>query len=136
MTKNVYDIYKTDDEIESQKGIELDFGSFSIRILRAGNANKKYTMAMKKHGKKYKTQLEDQFIENEEVRAIMIIVYAESVVIDWKGITDKTGKEMPFSKENCIKLFNDLPELFKRITQEAENFTNFKKEEIEKTKKS
>ena len=135
MGKNVYDIFKTDEKLESEKGIVLDFGEFQIRILRASKKNKKYMLAMKKFHNKFERQMQKKILSDDKAHDILTQVYAESIVIDWKGVKDDKGKDMPYSQEACLKLFNDLPEMFKMIVEEAESITNFQKE-AEKAKKN
>lgn len=133
---NVYEIFKTNENLEKKKGITLEFGEFSFQILRAGNKNKNYSKISRKLSKKYKRQIETETIDDEIGRELLIKIYAESVVIDWKGIQDESGKDMPFTVENCIKLLTDLPDLFGMIHSEANNFSNFLGEATEKAKKS
>lgn len=132
---NVYDIFKTDKKLEAEKGIELDYEDFSFQILRASSANKKFMKSYSKITKKYEKQLDRGILGPEKNEKIMHRLYAESIVIGWKGIKDEKGKEIPFSSENCIKLFVDLPELYLVIHQEANNMNNFRGE-TEKAKKN
>lgn len=136
MSKNVYERYKTNKDLESGKGVELDFGDFAFTILRAGNLNKDYDKAAKKFSKKYQRQIRDESIDKEVAKKILIKVYADAVIIGWRGITDESGKVLSFSKENCIKLFTDLPDLFDTVHEEANKFTNFLSEGTEDAKKS
>lgn len=135
MTKNVYDVFKTIDDLETKKGIVLDFGEFSFTILRAGLKNKKFTQALTKHSRKHQKKIQKGLLTKEQDREILVNVYADAIVVDWKGIKDDSGKNLPFNRENCVKLLEDLPDLFEMIHEEANNMTNFQKE-TEEIKKS
>lgn len=132
---NVYDIFKTDDKLESEQGILLDFGEFRIRILRASKKNKKYTIAMKKIQNRYQKQIQKNILPEDKAHEIMMSVYSEAIVIGWEGIKDEKGKDIPYSKETCFGLFNELPEMFKMVVEEAESISNFQKEKEDEKKK-
>ena len=57
--------------------------------------------------------------------------YAEAVIIGWRGVKDHQGRELPFTKENAVKLLTDLPELFADIRGQAKDIANFRKAAIE-----
>jgi hypothetical protein len=61
----------------------------------------------------------------------MVQAFAETVVLDWEGVLDREDNEIPFSSENVVKIFTDLPDLFDVIQEEASNLTNYLMEEIE-----
>lgn len=48
-------------------------------------------------------------------------------VISWSGIVED-GKEVPYSKEECIRLMTDYPFLREAVTQESEQLLNFRPE--------
>jgi len=125
-----YAQFKTDSKVE-KKGITLDFGSFAIRIARAGGANKAYAKALMKHVKPYRKAFQAGTLDAKTQSEIMAKVYADSVVLDWVNVMDAEGNEMPFSHENVVKLFTDLPELFQQVIADAENYRNFKEVEAE-----
>jgi hypothetical protein len=52
----------------------------------------------------------------------------ETVLLGWESVTGPDGKPLEFSKENAVKLFTDLPDLFKDIRETAEDMTLFKLE--------
>lgn len=133
---SVYKVFQTSENLEKNKGITLDYGEFSFQILRAGNKNKKYNIIAKKLSKKYKRQIEADTINDQAGRKLLVEIYSEAIIIDWKGIQDKSGKDLVFNTENCIKIMSDLPDLFEVIHEESNKFSNFLAEETEKAKKS
>lgn len=128
--------YQTSEKLEAEKGIWLEFPECdcSFQILRAGGKNKRYTKAAEKYGKKFKRAIEQGKLSRDKDREIMLNIYSESVIIGWKGVKDDNGKDLPFTPENCKKIFKEVDDLFKIIAEEASNFVNFQ-EEIEEVKK-
>lgn len=121
---SLYARFKTDSESE-KNGIDIDFGDgVGIKVARAHTSNPKYVDAIKEFfGDKTKTEL--QSTNTEKSLKLLAEIYAKSVVLDWWGVTDENGVEMPCTKENVKKLFLDLPDLFEKIRDMASDHENF-----------
>lgn len=132
---NLYDMFKTDEKHESN-GIELDYGDCQIRIARAGGSNKKYGDLLSKRLKPYRRQMDTGTMDNTVAEKILAEVYAETVIIGWTNVKDREGNVMKFTKENCVKLLLDLPELFRDIQEQASKVANFREAEIEEDTKN
>jgi len=61
----------------------------------------------------------------------MAEVYAETVLLGWTGVADENGTPLPFTKENCVKLLTDLPDLFRDIQEQAQRVANFRAADLE-----
>lgn len=46
-------------------------------------------------------------LTDEENKKLNVRFYAEYIVKNWKGFTDRVGKDIPFSVDNAKKLFSD-----------------------------
>lgn len=136
----MYDTFETDSTME-QDGVYLDYGDFRIRIAHAGQGNSKYVRYMEKKLKPVRRAMEAGALSNERSMAIMMDIYAKTIVLDWNvkdssgewksGIEAKNGEVLPFSEENVIFTFKALPNLFLDIQQQASSIANFRKEDIE-----
>lgn len=126
-----YDLFQSDKELEAGKGVVLEYPGFEILIHRAGGANKKFEKIFTEKFKPHRRKHEQGLLDSETAEQIMIEAYAEGVVIGWKNVKGPDGKDIPFSVQNCVKLFTDLPELFKDVQDQANSFTTFRKIEEE-----
>lgn len=130
---SLYKQFKTDNSLEKE-GIVLEYGENSkgkpiaIRIARAGGANKAYEKRMEIRVKPYRRQIQNETMESALVERIVKEVYAETVVIGWENVEDENGNPMEFSVENCIKLFDDLPDLFRDIQEQSQRAALFRAE--------
>jgi len=128
---SLYAKFETDRSLEKQ-GITLDYGPNSqgkqieIKIARAGGANTTYLKRMEARAKPHRLQIQHETIDRIVLENIVKEVYAETVVLGWSGVEDREGADMPFTKENCIKLFNDLPELYADIQAQAQSAALFR----------
>lgn len=136
----LYDTFETDPTRE-QEGVFLDYGDFRIRIAHAGQGNSKYVKYMEKTLKPVRRAMEAGAMSNERSMAIMMDIYAKTIVLDWQtkdsagdwkpGIEAKNGELLTFSPENVILTFKALPNLFLDIQQQATSIANFRREELE-----
>ena len=130
-TKSIYEKFATDNKSE-QEGIVLDYGDgLEIRIARAGGSNIKFEKAVQKKMRKYGLQAKHDLLEPEQMREVMREVLAETVVLSWKGVTNREGTALEFTRDNCIQLFKDLPDLFEDIMEQSRKAALFKKDILE-----
>lgn len=124
--KNIYDKFGTDKKLE-QEGITLDYGDgLEVRIARAGGSNTKFEKAVQAKMRKFGLQAKHDLLDADQMREVMREVLAETVVLGWSGVTDREGNALPFNRENCIKLFKDLPDLFEDVLEQSRKAALFK----------
>lgn len=124
-----YDLFKNNEELESGAGVTIEYPGFSITIHRAGGSNKRFAQLLNAKMKPYRHQFERGMLADDVSRRILLESYAEGVVIGWKNVKDADGNDMAFTKENVVKLFSDLPDLFSDIKQQAEDAALFREEQ-------
>jgi hypothetical protein len=133
--------FKTDAKSETE-GIWLDYGDGQqIKVARAGRTNKAFQAAGQKFLRKYRQQFKHGIIPQEVQEKIAYESYAKCIVLDWKGVRaedigDKGRKEVPFSFENCVKLFKNLPDLFDDVQAQAQDQKLFLEEVREEDSKN
>lgn len=126
----LYQAFETNKDLESS-GIELDYGKNSkgapirIKIARAGGANKRFAKVLDRLLRPYKRQLANDQLSDDVAKDVMIQAYADSVVLGWEGVEDREGNPMEFSRDNVVRLFNDLPELFLDVQQQSQKAALF-----------
>lgn len=128
---NPYQMYKTNTAAEADQGIALDYGTFTIRVARAGGANKKFGKLLNDRLKPYRRQIDNDTLGEGIAEKVMAETYADAVILGWDGVTDESGKPLVYCRANVIKLLLDLPELFLDIQQQAVKAGNFRIEERE-----
>lgn len=106
-------------------------------IARSGNKN--FNKALTEAYEKNREALEAGGDKADELaEQVMLGVMADTVILDWKNVGLK-GKELPYSRENVIKLLS-MPELrdfrieIMNLAEDAEAYRL--KEEAEQTKNS
>jgi hypothetical protein len=128
---SLYKQFKSDENLE-KSGILLEYGfnsaglPITIRIARAGGGNTAYSKRMEHKVKPYRRQIQTETIDTQVVEKLLREVYAETVVLGWENVEDGDGNPMAHSVSNCIKLFEDLPDLFKDIQEQSQRSALFR----------
>lgn len=118
-------LYETDPELE-RSGIEYHVGSAVFRIARTGGANVRYNKKLEQLCRPYRKQIQSNTLDRDTLTRLGQEAFAHTVLLNWDGVTfDDLGDEgntelAPFSPDNAMKLFANLPDLFDDL-QEAAN---------------
>ena len=130
---SLYKQFKTDENLE-KSGIWFQYGfnyeGKPIRILcaRAGGSNTKFLSALERKGKPYRSLIQNDSMDKDLIKRLTIEAYAEKVVLNWENVENAEGEELEFSVEACIKLFEDLPDLFTDLQEQTQKSAFFKAE--------
>jgi hypothetical protein len=127
-TVSTYSTFKTNPTLESE-GVVVDFGDAgAFRIARAGGANQRFHRRMATLTKPHRQSINLGTISQDVLDEITRTAYAETIIIGWERVTDEAGQPLTFSKDNCMKLLADLPELFGQIIGASQRVAYFKQE--------
>jgi len=124
---NIHSVFSTDQGLE-KAGITIDYGDFQVRIARAGGANKEFSKLLDRLTKPYRRAIDTGTIDLKIAERIEHEVYARSVILGWEGVTDSKDKPIKFTPEACMQLFEDLPDFFIDIRQQAQTVVLFRAE--------
>ena len=133
---SLYKTFQTSQHLE-KNGIELQYGEndkgeeILIRIARAGGANSAYNKRLEALVKPYRRQITSETIDNRVLEKLILQAFAETVVLGWSGVEDAEGNALECTVENVIKLFTDLPDLFKDVQDQAQKSVLFREEILE-----
>lgn len=127
---SLYSLFKTNSNLETN-GIWIEYGKNTrIKIARAGGQNKKYLASATKMNTEYKHQIANDLLEEELAEKLLLDVFVDTVILDWKGVTDEKGIELPFCTENVRQVMTDLPDLFQDLRRMAGTLSLFREEII------
>lgn len=129
MKTNLDALFKTNSNLEKD-GVWFDVSigiSFLLRRFGGSNATK-VGQSMAKYHKPYAKLIDAKKLPEEETVAIMARVFADSCLVDWKGVTDSDGKEIPCSLDNAVELFKSLPELFNTLFNYCQEVDSFRED--------
>lgn len=133
----LYNLFKTDENLETD-GIFIEYGEtddgkpIRIKIARAGGSNKAFSKALEKATRPHRKAIQSGFLDNATADRLYKEVFAETVVLGWENVEGPDGKLLDFNRENVLKLFTDLPDLFQDLREQASNVSLFREEVMEK----
>lgn len=126
---SIYELYETDLAKEVEGFWHKVNKKISIKMARAGGANLSFTKAMEQKTREHRKRggaLEGDEMDIELVTEIMKEAFAECIILDWKGITNKEGKKVAFSVAAAKKMIADLPDLYSELRDAAGAASNFR----------
>lgn len=138
---SIYSMYKTSKEKEND-GIWVSFGLNSknketrVKLARATRTNAKYSKALERLTKPHKRQKELGTLSPEIENEIVLKAFAEAIVLDWENMEDENLKDMKYTKENVIKVLQDLPDFFNDLVDLTTKADIFKEEELQENAKN
>lgn len=127
MKTNLDSQFKTDKKKECEgvwcwvSGEEVGF-----LVKRFGNYNSpEVKKAMTLHSSKYSKQIADGTLTPEQNQEITVKSFVDACVIGWKGI-EIDGAFPEFTKELCVEVFTQLPDVFEIVSVYSLSIKNFK----------
>ena len=100
-------------------------------IARMGKSNKKYSKALEVATRPYRRQMELGTLANETAEAIFLKVFVDTILLGWEFVQDENEIFMDCKKENAIRLFEKLPELYEDLQKQANSVVLFRNEALE-----
>lgn len=123
---NLYDQFETHgDTITLNFGGDEQNGNTTIDVAFAGEGNVAFQKAMERLMAPYR-HIDKKDIGVKNVQRILRQAYAEGVVKGWSNVRDREGNPIDFTAENVVKLFADLPVLFRKVQEQAMDSSNFR----------
>ncbi len=126
MKTNLDQFFKSDKASESE-GVWFDISDTTgFLVKRFGGYNSTEVKAkLAKYYKPYAKLVELGTLDENKEKEIMIRVFVESCLMDWKGV-EIDGVEAKFEKELAIKFLLELPALADTLIEHATNFKNYR----------
>jgi hypothetical protein len=117
--------YKTD-EVAETDGKWFDLGdNVQVKVVRMDNPQ----------ARKLRNQLNRPYqgrtIPEDKLDDIINKVMAQTVVKDWKNVTDENGNEVPFTPETAFRLFKKFPDFRDDVGAFAADREQFRADALE-----
>lgn len=128
MKTNLDKFFKANTALE-QDGVNFEIDeNISFKVRRFGSSNSKIKAALATYYKPYIKQIELGTLPTEKSIEINAKVFVDTCLVSWRGVLDETGNPIEFNKENALKLFKQLPDLFETLWKHANSFESYKEE--------
>lgn len=137
MSSALHKQFATDPELE-KNGVLVEYPdpdggkSSFFRIARAGGANMAYSKTMERLAKPLRRQIANEQLSPAQAQRITKTAFVETVLLGWENVTDPTTDELVnFSVPAALKLFEELPDLYADLAEQAGKAALFRKAALE-----
>jgi hypothetical protein len=140
--------FKTDNALETQGkkfviGINNDESEQYVILARMGKANKPYIKLIERLTAPHRAAIEHGSIPEKLSTKIVREAFAREVVKGWGGLresewtgNDADTKEVKFTPEKAMELFEQLPDLYDDWADKARAASNFRAEQLKEEAKN
>ena len=126
---NIYEKFETDKNAEVD-GIWVELGTGkddpSFKLGRMGGSNKKYEKTLDTAMAPHRRKMELGVMDEDTAKTVLLDVFSKSVLLDWKNVKDRDGKEIKFSPKKVVEVMSELPDLHNMLVVQAKNADLFK----------
>jgi hypothetical protein len=120
------DALKRDRSIEGEIGVDLKIDeNIFLTVLAATDANTRWREGAPKVLRELR-RLENAGAAREDVRARMARLYAETLVIGWRGVVDDKGNPVLFNTANCTDFLIEADDAYTAIERDCYDTQNFR----------
>ncbi len=140
--------FKSDDK-KIEQGVPVTYAANkdgtvpTFYISRSSNANKDYQKELRRAFKPHERAIQLKQMKDDQAGDLLREVFAKSVLRNWANVAkcDVTGNPedegySEFNKENAVKLFTNLPDLFEDLQAQANDASLFRDDTLEENAKN
>lgn len=145
--QDIFEAYATDESLERQ-GVEISadlLPDAKFIVARAGGANEAFGKEGEKRFRPHRRAIEQGKLDTKEGTRIATELFIDTQLKGWSGINvrkrDDAGNAMsengepvfealPFTRENAIKLFKQLPDLNLELQRKAQAMATFQRNDM------
>lgn len=115
------------DDSKKADGVWVDCAGYSVQVrsLDCKEFSKMHSRLMKPY---QHIQRRNGEVPEDVATSIFQRCVAETILLDWKGIQDEKGKEIPFSKELALEYLQKAQLFANDVVAAATNIANFRLE--------
>ena len=141
--------FKTDPQAEVD-GVLQDVGvnehngkPIQVRLARMSRSNKRYTAELERVTRPHSAAIQNESMDNELAAKMLREVFVDTILLDWHNLpkseltgVDTDKEALPFSRENALALFEELPDLYEDWEGRAKKVSSFREKQREAAAKN
>jgi len=126
--------FGTDEKLESE-GVwiypVIRNPKIGFLIKRMGTTNREWSSRASVNYRKHKRKIDAGHITDRKLLEDSYRTFCTTVLMNWCGLDDKNGQPIVYTVEKGVELFLRYPDLYSRVSDEAQEISTFQQEEIE-----
>jgi hypothetical protein len=122
---------------KEQKGVWGKFQGSEFLVRHIGNFD--FQRSFSRLQLPYRKKIEKGSLDPETTLDIMVEAMSIGLLVDWRHVSDKSGEEIPYSRELAVKALTnnvDLREWVQDFATDIENFKEVERDELGKASKT
>lgn len=112
-----------------EQGTWVEYRGGEFLIAHAGNL--KFQRALNRLQRPHRRKLEKNEMDPGDQRKLLIQAIAEGILLDWKGVKDSKGGDVPYSVKMAVTALTNDESFREFIMEYSAEMENFRREEIE-----
>lgn len=100
----------------------------TFRLLRRSPQNQRYAKTLEKEAQPFRRLLELGTLDAKVSQKILRTTFCRAVLIGWSNVQNTKDEPIPYSFVNAMQLFEELPELYEMLAEEAGKLASFRVE--------
>lgn len=136
--------FKTNRTLETE-GVEIEVAindhngkAITIRVSRMTRMNKNYAKRLEAATRPHSASIANETLDNDLGYRLLQEVFVDTILLGWNNLpkSEITGDEadselVEYTRENALKLFEDMPDLYDDWEKRAKSAANFRDAERE-----
>lgn len=133
---SIFDLYERNTEVEeSGQWVRLTKGDIEVQV--RSTSSDTYQRALERLQKPYLPMIRRQALPEDIARNILFRSISQGLLVNWRNVFDKEGKEIPFSEQTAFEILSrismrDVADEILEAARMRETFTNEHFEDSEK----
>jgi hypothetical protein len=111
----------------ADEGVWTKYRGSEFRVVHTGHP--KFQRALSRLQAPHRRKIEKGTMDPVESRDLLCAAIAEALVLDWKGVVDSKGADIPYSRKICETALINNPDLREYIQEFSMDLENFRVEE-------
>ena len=103
----------------------------SFLLARMLRTNKKWAGRVTKVYRQNKRKIDSGMIPDDLDKTMTLRIFCETILLDWRGIKDDKGVDIPYSVDAGMKLLAELPDLHDYLIEEANSATTYQAQAVD-----
>lgn len=113
---------------KQEKGVWTTFEGSQFKV--ASSTSTSFQRSLNRLQAPYRKKLDKGTLDPKISRQILCEAMAQSLLLDWKDVTNAKNEEVPFSKESAEQALLNNDDLREYLQEYATDLENFRQEEI------
>ena len=126
--------FGTDEKLESE-GVwvypVIRNPKIGFKLRRMARSNREWANRAAANYRKNKRKIDAGHVTDPKLLEDSYRVFCQTVMMEWCGLHEDDGTEIVYSIERGVKFFSKWPDLYERLSDDAQEISTFQQEDVD-----